>query len=139
MSFPTNLCPWNVLKTNEQHRPPAYKNYLFLMCSVIADHLPDPANVVATAVQCENLNGATSLFLIRSISMRLPIQLIHLRNACRLPSHSKALIFSCFLFSLNTCFKMMWLDCWLLLCFSPSFSSLFLSHVNRRWFICSMN
>lgn len=62
--FPTNLWPWNVLTTNEQCQPPAYKDYLFLMCSVIAAHLPDPANVVATAVQCENLNGATSLCLI---------------------------------------------------------------------------
>lgn len=59
-----NWCPWNVLTTNEQCQTQAYKDYLFLMCSVIAAHLPDPANVVATAVQCENLNWATSLCLI---------------------------------------------------------------------------
>ncbi len=143
--FPTNLCPWNVLTTNEQCRPPAYKDYLFLMCSVIAAHLPDPANVVATAVQCENLNGATSLCLI--IEALVCVSWFGWYT-CRMlaiyPLTPRLSHFFMFFFSLNTCFKMLQSGCWLLLCFSPSLSSpfllsLYLSHVNCGWFICGMN
>ncbi len=121
-----NLCPWNVLTTNEQCQMPAYNDYLFLMCSVIAAHLPDPTNVVATAVQCVNLNGATSLCLI--IEALVCVSWFGWYT-CRMHAiypHTPRLshFFMFFFFSLNTCFKILQSGCWLLLCFSPSLSPL---------------
>ncbi len=119
---------------------PAYNDYLFLMCSVIAAHLPDPTNVVATAVQCENLNGATSLCLI--IEALVCVSWFGWYT-CRMHAiypHTPRLshFFMFFFFSLNTCFKILQLGCWLLLCFSPSllsFSSASLSLPCKSWVI----
>lgn len=125
------------MSLQRKSRLPVYKDYLFLMCSEIAAHLPDPANVVATAVQCKNLNGAASLSLI--------IEALVCVSRCVWYTFRMHAVWpltprlSDFLrFFPNTCFKMICSDCWLLLCFSaPLLHSL--SHVNFAWFICGVN